>query len=88
MPRLSPGARTELPHPNRGRPGRRRGLRTITLFLPEEVANVWRLWKQGIVRENYAAVTRTVEAARAGGFRIFYLTECLGAKQHACGGGV
>jgi hypothetical protein len=26
----------------------------ITPYLPEEVANVWRLWKAGIVRENYA----------------------------------
>jgi hypothetical protein len=23
-------------------------------YLPEEVANVWRLWKAGVVRENYA----------------------------------
>ena len=23
-------------------------------YLPKEVANVWRLWKAGIVRENYA----------------------------------
>jgi hypothetical protein len=29
-------------------------LETITPYLPEEVANVWRLWKAGIVRENYA----------------------------------
>jgi hypothetical protein len=29
-------------------------LQTITPFLPDEVANVWRLWKAGIVRENYA----------------------------------
>jgi len=29
-------------------------LDTITPFLPDEVANVWRLWKAGIVRENYA----------------------------------
>jgi hypothetical protein len=29
-------------------------LDTITPLLPEEVANVWRLWKAGIVRENYA----------------------------------
>ena len=29
-------------------------LDTITSFLPEEVANVWRLWKAGMVRENYA----------------------------------
>ena len=27
---------------------------TIEPYLPEEVANVWRLWKAGIVRENYA----------------------------------
>lgn len=27
---------------------------TVTPYLPEEVANVWRLWKAGIVRENYA----------------------------------
>ena len=29
-------------------------LDTIEPYLPEEVANVWRLWKAGIVRENYA----------------------------------
>lgn len=29
-------------------------IETITPYLPEEVANVWRLWKAGIVRENYA----------------------------------
>ena len=29
-------------------------LETITPYLPDEVANVWRLWKAGIVRENYA----------------------------------
>jgi hypothetical protein len=29
-------------------------LERITPYLPEEVANVWRLWKAGIVRENYA----------------------------------
>jgi hypothetical protein len=26
----------------------------ITPYLPEEVSNVWRLWKADIVRENYA----------------------------------
>ena len=26
----------------------------VTPYLPEEVSNVWRLWKAGIVRENYA----------------------------------
>jgi hypothetical protein len=29
-------------------------LEHITPYLTEEVANVWRLWKAGIVRENYA----------------------------------
>ena len=29
-------------------------METITPLLPEEVANVRRLWKAGIVRENYA----------------------------------
>lgn len=29
-------------------------METITPLLPEEVANVWRLWKEGVVRENYA----------------------------------
>jgi hypothetical protein len=29
-------------------------METITPYLRDEVANVWRLWKAGIVRENYA----------------------------------
>lgn len=29
-------------------------LDTVRPYLREEVANVWRLWKAGIVRENYA----------------------------------
>jgi hypothetical protein len=29
-------------------------METIQPLLAEEVANVWRLWKAGIVRENYA----------------------------------
>ena len=29
-------------------------METVTPYLPEEVANVWRLWKAGVVRENYA----------------------------------
>jgi hypothetical protein len=29
-------------------------LETIQPLLAEEVANVWRLWKSGVVRENYA----------------------------------
>jgi hypothetical protein len=30
------------------------GMETIVPYIKEEVANVWRLWKAGIVRENYA----------------------------------
>jgi hypothetical protein len=29
-------------------------MQTIQPYLKDEVANVWRLWKAGIVRENYA----------------------------------
>ena len=29
---------------------------TVRPYIKEEVANVWRLWKAGIVRENYARV--------------------------------
>ena len=29
-------------------------MQTIQPYIKEEVANVWRLWKAGIVRENYA----------------------------------
>jgi hypothetical protein len=29
-------------------------METIQRLLPEEVSNVWRVWKAGIVRENYA----------------------------------
>jgi len=29
-------------------------MQTIQSLLAEEVANVWRLWKAGVVRENYA----------------------------------
>jgi hypothetical protein len=29
-------------------------MQTIQPLLAEEVANVWRLWKAGVVRENYA----------------------------------
>ena len=28
--------------------------KTIEPYLPQEVANVWRLWKAGVVRENYS----------------------------------
>ena len=29
-------------------------METIKPYIQEEVANVWRLWKAGVVRENYA----------------------------------
>jgi hypothetical protein len=29
-------------------------METVQAYLKDEVANVWRLWKAGIVRENYA----------------------------------
>ena len=32
------------------------GMDTVTPYIKDEVANVWRLWKAGIVRENYARV--------------------------------
>jgi hypothetical protein len=32
------------------------GMDTVAPYIKEEVANVWRLWKAGIVRENYARV--------------------------------
>jgi len=31
-------------------------MEAVTPFLPEEVAHAWRLWKKGIVRENYSRV--------------------------------
>lgn len=31
-------------------------LETIKPFLPDEVANVWRLWKAGIVRDRKSVV--------------------------------
>lgn len=37
---------------DRFRPGV--GMETIAPYVKDEVANVWRLWKAGIVRENYA----------------------------------
>jgi hypothetical protein len=49
-------------------------LATVQPYLRDEVSNVWRLWKAGIVRENYARADEpgvvivfeceTVEAAR------------------------
>jgi hypothetical protein len=37
---------------DRFRPGV--GMKAIEPYIKDEVANVWRLWKGGIVRENYA----------------------------------
>jgi hypothetical protein len=31
-------------------------METVRPLLPEEVARAWRLWKQGLVRENYSRV--------------------------------
>ena len=45
--------RVASPKPgDRFRPGV--DMETIEPYITEEVANVWRLWKAGIVRENYA----------------------------------
>ena len=33
-------------------------METITPLLPEETAHAWRLWKQGIIRENYTLADR------------------------------
>jgi hypothetical protein len=49
---LANGAAVKVIAYDRFRPGIT--METITPLLGEEVANVWRLWKQGIVRENYA----------------------------------
>jgi hypothetical protein len=35
------------------------GMETIAPYIKDEVANVWRLWKAGIVRENYARADRS-----------------------------
>ena len=36
-------------------------METIKLYLREAVANVWRLWKAGIVRGNYARADNMIE---------------------------
>ena len=45
---------------------------TIKPYLREEVANVWRLWKAGIVRENYA---------RADVSGVVIVFECAGVDE-------
>ena len=47
-------------------------LDTIKPYLREEVANVWRLWKAGIVRENYA---------RADVSGVVIVFECAGVEE-------
>jgi len=47
-------------------------LETISPYLSEEVSNVWRLWKAGIVRENYA---------RSDEFGVVIVFECDGVEQ-------
>ena len=51
-------------------------METIQPLLPEEVANVWRLWKAGIVRENYA------RADEPGVIIVFELDSVENAKQY------
>ena len=46
----------------------------VTPYLPAEVSNVWRLWKAGIVRENYA------RADEPGVVIIFELPSVVDAK--------
>ena len=48
----------------------------IEPYLPEEVANVWRLWKAGIVRENYA------RADELGVVIVFELDSVEAAKRY------
>jgi hypothetical protein len=48
----------------------------IERYLPEEVANVWRLWKAGIVRENYA------RADELGVVIVFELDSVEAAKRY------
>ena len=49
---------------------------TIEPYLPQEVANVWRLWKVGIVRENYA------RADELGVVIVFELDSVEAAKRY------
>lgn len=44
----------------------------ITPLLPKEVGNVWKLWKAGIVRENYA---------RAGEPGVVIVFECASVEE-------
>src|ERR1700722_3111503 len=48
----------------------------ITPYLPEEVSNVWRLWKAGIVRDNYA------RADEPGVFIVFEVQDVAAARTY------
>ena len=48
---------------------------TIRPYLPDEVSNVWRLWKAGIVRENYA---------RADELGVAIVFECDSVEEAKC----
>src|SRR5438045_9496744 len=48
----------------------------VTPYLKEEVSNVWRLWKAGIVRENYA------RADVGGGVIVFEVDSVETAKRY------
>src|SRR3979409_2681714 len=45
---------------------------TIAPYLPDEVSNVWRLWKAGIVRKNYA---------RSDEFGVVIVFECASVAE-------
>lgn len=51
-------------------------LEQVNPYLPEEVSNVWRLWKAGIVRENYA------RADELGVVIVFEVPDVVTAKQY------
>ncbi len=51
-------------------------LDTVTPYLPQEVANVWRLWKAGIVRENY------IRADEPGVVIVFELDSVQDARRY------
>ncbi len=51
-------------------------LEQVNPYLPEEVSNVWRLWKAGIVRENYA------RADELGVVIVFEVPDVATAKQY------
>jgi hypothetical protein len=51
-------------------------IETITPYLNDEVSNVWRLWKAGIVRENYA------RADEPGVVIVFELPSVAAAKAY------